>query len=298
MLHSVYVPSMSRYDIRVVDYSLFDDSNCIVIYRRHAAPATPFTPVFSPSSSGSSASPSRALIEEPLYLRLTSTAACQSWLVMVQCFAKPEIFEAAVPKPLLFQRRSKSVLGRNDNSLDNASVRSSVYSSVQSSPTADGAPETRCRVFRSLALSINEGRGIGERGVETIRSATKSSLDSMRTRVDREGATSPTSAYADSDTSPNKLSAMGLPRFGGRLHALESRGEQEITSFARLCSKGRSSGALASESRLLRPSSMTTSLSCEFLADGCRRCGLNVSLSSPVTCILSSSLCPSGCGKR
>lgn len=244
-LHSIHVPSMSRSDIRAVDHSLFDDSNCVVVYRRQTVPPTPFTPI---STISSTPSGSRAAIEEPLYLRLTSIAATQSWLVMVQCFATPEILEAALPppeKPLLFQRRSKSTLGETSLAWDDTSARSSVYvqnplprSSPQSSPSIDGMPESRCRVYRSLAISINEGRGIGERGNETVRTGPKSSLDSMRHRLDRDGATSPVSGSIEFEASPGKMSVIGLSRFGGRSHSSELRGEHELTSFCEIVLEG------------------------------------------------------------
>ena len=249
ILSSVRIPLMSRYDIRMVDHSLFDDGNCVVIYRRHATPATPFTSTFTPSSSPAGSMTGRPIIEDPLYLRMTSVAACQSWLVMLQCFAKPEILEAAQPppqKPLLFQRRSHSFLGHNAS--DTGSVRSSVNGDhlitrqehiggspqPSSNTNSPASAETRCRVFRSLALSINEGRGIGERGVETVRGAPKSSLDS-----NRQGATSPVGSSADYENSPSKLSAaMGLPRLGARAYSSEARNEHEVTSFCEIVMEG------------------------------------------------------------
>lgn len=101
---------------------------------------------------------------------------------------------------------------------------------------ADGAKtdDTRYRIFRSLTVSINEGRGIGEAGVEVIRDRPKTSSDSWR---EREGSSSTSgSAYESmgADPSPSKSD---LPRMPSRTESSSGKDEQ-ISTFCELVLEG------------------------------------------------------------
>lgn len=105
---------------------------------------------------------------------MPSTVAHETWVVMAHCFARPEFFISAVPPT---PHRSEAPWQQDD---------------VDDVNTPYGAErdltDSRCRIFRSIQISINEGRGIGELGTEVIRSAPKTSVE-RRPPSEREMAT-------------------------------------------------------------------------------------------------------------
>ncbi|KAK4702288.1 hypothetical protein P7C70_g3933, partial [Phenoliferia sp. Uapishka_3] len=174
ILHSIHLPSVLRTDVRLVDPSLFGRPNCLVIHRRQASPQTPGLQTKPSRTSSSSSSPlngSRTSSDDPLYICMPSIVTCQSWLVMAHCFARPEFYSGA--------KSSLQDALENDPNLDG--------SDGDDSDPGEEVPDQRCRIFRSITISINEGRGIGEQGTEIVRPASKSSLE-RRPDVGREGS--------------------------------------------------------------------------------------------------------------
>lgn len=105
---------------------------------------------------------------------MPSTVAGQTWIVMAHCFARPEFFLGAVPRP---RNRSEAPWQLDD---------------VDDEVAFDGAGPTeadsRCRIFRSVHISINEGRGIGEPGSEVVRPPPKAAAE-RRAPSERENST-------------------------------------------------------------------------------------------------------------
>ncbi|GAA5833590.1 hypothetical protein JCM9279_001570 [Rhodotorula babjevae] len=208
VVHNVHLPSLGRSDVRLVDHSLFGRPNCISLSRSHAAPPTPHRHSFSPSASSL---PSPPRLDETVYLCFPSVVATQVWLVMAQCFARPEFYlasGAATPRPL----RSAAA---SDSGTDSAD---------------DDRPdelESGCRIFRSLHLSIAEGRALGELATEVVRPGPKSSWE--RPAVDDDSTLSSIDSYSHSfattglEPSPSKsVSSMSLPRLASR-HGQDGR---------------------------------------------------------------------------
>ncbi|GAA5941169.1 hypothetical protein JCM3775_006638 [Rhodotorula graminis] len=208
VVHNVHLPSLGRSDVRLVDHSLFGRPNCISMSRSHAAPPTPHRHSFSPSASSL---PSPPRLDETVYLCFPSVVATQVWLVMAQCFARPEFYlssGAAAPRPL----------------------RSAVASDSGTDSADDDRPdelESGCRIFRSLHLSIAEGRALGELATEVVRPGPKSSWE--RPVIDDDSTLSNIDSYSHSfatpgmEPSPSKsVSSMSLPRLASR-HGQDGR---------------------------------------------------------------------------
>ncbi|GAA5895340.1 hypothetical protein JCM8208_005983 [Rhodotorula glutinis] len=224
VVHNVHLPSLGRSDVRLVDHSLFGRPNCISMSRSHTAPPTPHRHSFSPSASSL---PTPPRLDETVYLCFPSVVATQVWLVMAQCFARPEFYlasGAATPRPL----RSAAA---SDSGTDSAD---------------DDRPdelESGCRIFRSLHLSIAEGRALGELATEVVRPGPKSSWE--RPAVDDDSTLSSIDSYSHSfatpgmEPSPSKsVSSMSLPRLASR-HGQDGRdglsGGSSSSSSAAYC---------------------------------------------------------------
>ena len=117
---------MRRTDVRFVDSSVLGRPNCIAVYRHDHDPDPPTSPNLSQSSKRSEA------IREPLMLWMPTFVAAQTWLVVARCLAQPEIYP-----PL-----------------------ASAASSSESDEDAEDV--ARCRVWRSLTVTVSEARRLGE----------------------------------------------------------------------------------------------------------------------------------------
>ncbi|GAA6001399.1 hypothetical protein JCM10207_006649 [Rhodosporidiobolus poonsookiae] len=227
VLHSVHLPSLSRTDVRLVDHSLFGRPNCIAISRKIATPSTPhrasFQPTSTHSSSSSSLLQSTSKSDEPLYLCFPSIIASQVWLVMAHCFARPEYYlasGAATPRALRTAR-----LGNQLGYPSDSGTESDGDATGQGSAEPDEL-ESSCRIYRSLHLSINEGRALGELATEVVRPGPKSSWE--RPGLERGESDSTTSFSAGGgDTSfsstvgyGSDVSPIKMPRLQSRPSAM------------------------------------------------------------------------------
>ncbi|KAI5481909.1 Ras GTPase-activating protein 1 [Pseudohyphozyma bogoriensis] len=215
VLQSIHLPSIQRTDVRAVDQSLFGRPHVVVIHRRGSVPGTPSTS-YSAFSSSSSVVKSA---EEPIYLCMPSIVAMETWIVMAHCFARPEFLSSPMigpsspPHPT---RPDTTSWAAEDDSQDEDNAWEEV--------------DTRCRIFRTVALSINEGRGIGEAGTEVIRPGPKQALD-RRPDLEREfsNASSDTFSSLGSDHSPSK------PLSSARLHRASDGPAEPTQGFDTFC---------------------------------------------------------------
>lgn len=125
----MHLPSCLRTDLRIADTSLFGLPHVVALHRRSSNP---------PKTPGSSTTTANA-IDEPIYLRFTSCVALETWTAMALCFARPEFYHS-----------DPSGQFRLD------------MPAYDAAPDSPGSASTRCRIFRRIALSIIEGRGVGE----------------------------------------------------------------------------------------------------------------------------------------
>ena len=149
---------------------------------------------------------------------MPSIVATQSWIVMAHCFARPEYFTAAggslAQSPA--QGHSKGRAGRSDGEEDDNLVED---------PNLNTNDE-RCRIFRSISISINEGRGIGELGTEIARPTPKSSYD-RKLDGDRDGSSSASASIEGFPLSTAGSDAPSPARAGAvRLHRVDGSREQ------------------------------------------------------------------------
>ncbi|ORY89382.1 hypothetical protein BCR35DRAFT_300543 [Leucosporidium creatinivorum] len=263
ILHSVHLPSCPRTDIRLVDHSLFDRPNCVVIYRRAQAPSTPFQPTFNPrtfssTSSYASSSPSSSNghgsssrqpavpAEEPLYLCMPSIVAMETWIVMAHCFARPEFFVstgATTPRPMRRGSLNTASTGRASSNGhyggDDGLPQNSDDEEMLGEHETGMADDTRYRIFRSLTIAINEGKGLGEMGVEVIRDRPKLSSEGWR-GTERDGSSSTAgSTYegfaADSPSKPG----LPIPKMPARTDSSNStKDEQTVNTFCEVALGG------------------------------------------------------------
>ncbi|KAM0791284.1 hypothetical protein ACM66B_005758 [Microbotryomycetes sp. NB124-2] len=199
VIYSVHLPSLNRHDIRPIDRSVFDKPNCVVIYRKKGSTITPFNSTFHPSANATDSASRGNAAEEPVFVRMPSIVAAQTWLVMAHCFAKPEFYlstGATTPRPM----RTPKVSSFND-----AAPASHEDDAIGSPGTAD---DTRCRVYRSLFVSINEGKNVGRAAVEVVRQGPKPSLEVVHrpASLDLDPSSASTAA---ADVSPTKTSGGG-----------------------------------------------------------------------------------------
>ncbi|GAA6054276.1 hypothetical protein JCM3770_005155 [Rhodotorula araucariae] len=204
VVHSVHLPSLNRTDVRLVDYSLFGRPNCISVSRPHSVPSTPYRHSFNPS-----ASPSSAKLDETIYLCFPSIVATQVWLVMAHCFARPEFYlasGAATPRPF----RPTTV--------------PSDFPSDSGTDSDDGRPDelaSSCRIFRSLNITIAEGRALGELATEVVRPGPKASWERLPANEDLTtwsvDSYSLGSGNGGAEASPAKsVSSLSIPRLQSR----------------------------------------------------------------------------------
>lgn len=136
---------------------------------------------------------------------------------MAHCFARPEFLSnsplpgVVLPARAGLRRRGSTSWSTDD---DDEDVNDNEKEELNASSAAEGEEQVdlRCRIFRSIYVSINEGRGIGEAGTESVRNfgGPKNGLD-RRPDLDR-GESSSSSFSNDigsinSFESPNKTSS-------------------------------------------------------------------------------------------
>ncbi|GEM09828.1 ras GTPase-activating protein 1 [Rhodotorula toruloides] len=226
VVHSVHLPSVSRTDVHLVDHSLFGRPNCIRIARPAVSPSTPRRASFLHSSSSSTAL-SRS--DDSVYLCFPSIIATQVWLVMAHCFAQPEFYlssGAATPRP--FRSSNTRRGGPKD-------FHSSSDSGSDSEPGGKADElESSCRIFRSLQVSITEGRRLGELTTEIVRPGPKASWE----RPSHDDMDLTTSSFESSSLGPEvspakSVSSMAMPRLNTRAsHDSRGSGEGSSSSFS------------------------------------------------------------------
>lgn len=107
---------------------------------------------------------------------MPSQVIAETWIVMSRCFARPEVFTAGVQRT---RTLSSAQRYDEDDSTDEG---------------GDEEGDSPCRIYRSITLSITEGRGIGEPGTEVMRSSARASMDRKYPAVGRDGTKSTTSS--------------------------------------------------------------------------------------------------------
>ncbi|GAA5989553.1 hypothetical protein JCM11641_004595 [Rhodosporidiobolus odoratus] len=227
VLHSVHIPSLSRTDVRSVDHSLFGRPNCISLIRRQTGPTTPHRTSFQPNSSTSSSSSlysslpsssSSGKSDEPLYLCFPSVVATQVWLVMTQCFARPEYYlasGAATPRPLGKARGGAPPGYPSNSGSDSDPDPLQNGGAGKGSQSKPDELEASCRIYRSVVLTINEGRALGELATEVIRPGPKTSWErSGADRGDLDGGT--TSFSSSGGDAYSNEAAPAKPRMQSR----------------------------------------------------------------------------------
>lgn len=142
---------------------------------------------------------------------MPSIVAAQSWIVMAHCFARPEFY--------ISRGGGLDVGTRSDSDLSDDEDEDG------------GKTVSRCRIFRSISLSINEGRGIGDPATEVPRNGTRLGHEQRRADLKRErDADTLGSASASADTfSINSTDNMSpaKPSAATRLHRGDSSRETE-----------------------------------------------------------------------
>lgn len=131
---------------------------------------------------------------------------------MAHCFAQPEFYlssGAATPRAFRSSTGRRSAPGRFPPSSDSGTDE-------ESGAKADEL-ESSCRIFRSLQVSVNEGRGLGELATEVVRPGPKASWE--RPSRDHTGSTTSSfdSSSVGSEASPAKsVASMAMPRLHSR----------------------------------------------------------------------------------
>lgn len=198
MIHSIYLPSTPRTSISRVDYSLFGRPHCLVLRRSHISPHSSTSTTSSPHKYFSTSNgTSRPVLEEPIYLCLPSMAAMQTWLVMLLCFSRPEFLASPIANMTSAPSTSTRAYEEED---DESSVQ---HNPNKPTSSDDEKVEARCRIYRSITIAINEGRGIGELGTEIIRSA-------------------PQTSNPNSDRSSSQPSSTSIERSPSKSHSVSS----------------------------------------------------------------------------
>lgn len=222
VIQSIHLPSTPRTDIQQVDFSLFGRPHCLVLHRHSSSP-----PTANNSSSNSNSNSSRPSsyssfsnsksVEEPVYLCFPSIVAMQTWKVKLLCFAKPEFLDSGLgllddnhSNPLRTSSRGGRIsldsYSDEDFSDDDDDVNE--FDHEEGKENVEAKSEGRCRIFRSITVVINEGRGIGELGSEIIRAAPVSAIERER-RSNSERSQSPSGnggAWSSAENLPSTSS--------------------------------------------------------------------------------------------
>ncbi|SCV71837.1 BQ2448_4531 [Microbotryum intermedium] len=208
VIRTVNLGTTPRSDIRLVDPSLFGALNCVSI--RIQSPVNPFPT--SPSgmshyssslglgllASSSSSSLSRLggtnilADAETLYLRMPSIVATQVWLAMAHCCAVPDLVPG---DPLDSTYDSRGCFG-----IEGSVAVGDMELDVQGPGDRN---ERGFRVFRSLSITICEGRSIGEPGTEKLRATPGTEHDTSLSEMfaGTEATSSPIKGSASSTAS-------------------------------------------------------------------------------------------------
>lgn len=230
------------------------------MYRRAQYPTTPFQPSFSrsfsatssyasssPTSNGHSSPRAPSVpAEEPLYLCMPSSVAMETWIVMAHCFAQPEFLVstgATTPRPMrrgslqtasTGRASSNGHYGADDGLFLNSEDEDHLLGEQSDAAKVD---DTRYRIYRSLTVAINEGRGLGEVGVEVVRNRPKTSSEGWR-GGEREGSGSTLgSTYEGLEGSPSK-GALPVPQMPARTESSSSTSEQTVNTFCEIVLEG------------------------------------------------------------
>lgn len=122
----------------------------------------------------------------------------QTWKVKLLCFAKPEFLDSGLgllddynPLSRSSSRRKMAQDSYSDHFSDDDDLDEFDDDEVGGeNEVSSKLSEGRCRIFRSITVVINEGRGIGELGSEIIRAAPVSAIERER-RSNSERSNSP-----------------------------------------------------------------------------------------------------------
>lgn len=171
---------------------------------------------------------------------MPSVVAMETWMVMAHCFAQPEFFVctgATTPRPMRRGSLATASTGQSSSNGHYGGAEASEDDDLLHPETANGNREddTRYRIYRSLTISINEGRGIGDAGVEIIRDRPKTSSDNWR--GDREGSSSTSGSTYEGvgvDQSPAKSISSRMPPRSESSHGKD----EQISTFCELVLEG------------------------------------------------------------
>lgn len=155
ILHTVRLTDHDRYDIQLVDHSLFGRPNCLCIDSPGGSTKSS-TPHLSPLQASTLSLPLPPRVHEPIYLCMPSLVTTHVWLVMARCFASPED-ASTVGSPSLQRlrpgtRSADDLLLSDDDEADHAT-----RSDFGFDKSDDGF-----RTVRSLHITVNEARGLGD----------------------------------------------------------------------------------------------------------------------------------------
>lgn len=176
---------------------------------------------------------------------MPSIVAMETWIVMAHCFARPEFFVstgATTPRPMRRGSLNTASTGRASSNGHYGGDDGLPQTSDDEEMLGDTGmvDDTRYRIFRSLTIAINEGKGLGEMGVEIVRDRPKLSSEGWR-GSDRDGSSSTTgSTYegygaADSPSKPG----LPLPKMPARTDSSNNaKDEHTVNTFCEIILKG------------------------------------------------------------
>lgn len=224
VVQSIFVPSLSRTDVRLVDPSIFGRHQCVYLNSRAVDPSSVSPYARAPGGSplvGRPIPSSAVRADGSIYLCLPSTAAAQSFVAMITSFASP-VFYGQV-EPIDRMERQRAVNSESD----------------------DDAEEGKSRLWRSLAITIIEGRGIGELADQpprTPKSSTERELHPPRSASSPAEPPSRTRSSSSANNRPVSL-AFSSPARGGATGEASSRdrdtdGTSNLDTFVEIVMNG------------------------------------------------------------
>lgn len=224
VIQSIFIPSLSRTDIRLVDPSIFGRHQCVFLNSRSTDSSTSSPYARPPGGSplvGRPIPSSAARADGSVYLCLPSTVAAQSFVAMITAFTSPVFYGQVEPIDRMERQRA----------FDSASD--------------EEEEEGKSRIWRSLAITIVEGRGIGELDDQLPRTP-KSSID--RESHPSRSASSPVEplprAGSTSSTSNRPVSlSVSSPARGGAIGEASTRdrdvdGNSNLDTFVEIVLNG------------------------------------------------------------
>lgn len=155
ILHTARLTDHDRYDIQLVDHSLFGRPSCLCIDSPGGSTKSS-TPHLSSLQASTLSLPLPPKLHEPIYLCMPSLVTSHVWLVMARCFASPED-ASTFGSPSLRRLRPRTRSADDLLLSDDDEAEDVTRSDVGSDKSDDGF-----RTVRSLHITVNEARGLGD----------------------------------------------------------------------------------------------------------------------------------------